>query len=134
MWAVEIGRLEILFETSLLLSYLAMPRVGHLEKTLYIFGYFKAHPQRKLVFDPAHPAINENRFQKCGWEEFYKDAKEAIPGNMPVERANFMSTHCFVHANHSGETDTRIPQNGILLFCSSAPIIWFINRWNSVEA
>jgi hypothetical protein len=29
-WAVEIGRVDILLETSLLSSYLAMPRLGHL--------------------------------------------------------------------------------------------------------
>jgi hypothetical protein len=64
-WAVEIGCVDILLETLLLSSYLTMPRVGHLEQALHIFGYLKTHPKRKLAFDPAHPAINENRFQKC---------------------------------------------------------------------
>ena len=77
-WAVEIGRVDILLETSLLSSHLAMPRVGHLEQAIHIFGYLKTHPKRKLAFDPAHPAINENRFQKCDWTEFYRDASEAI--------------------------------------------------------
>ena len=62
-WAVDIRRLEILLETLPLSSYLAMPRVGHLEQAYHIFGYLKAHPKRKLVFDPEHTAINENRFQ-----------------------------------------------------------------------
>ena len=73
-WAVEIGRVDILLETSLLSSYLAMPRVGHLEQAIHILGYLETHPKRKLAFDPAHPAINENRFQKCDWTEFYRDA------------------------------------------------------------
>ena len=30
----------------------------HLDQAFHIFGYLKAHPKRKLVFDPAHPAIN----------------------------------------------------------------------------
>jgi hypothetical protein len=121
-------------ETSLLSSYLAMPRVGHLEQAIHIFGYLKTHPKRKLAFDPAHPAINENRFQKCDWTEFYRDASEAIPGNMPAPRGNCMSTHCFVDANHAGDTETRRSQTGILLFCNSAPTIWFSKRQNSVEA
>ncbi len=133
-WAVEIGRVDILLETSLLSSYLAMPRVGHLEQAIHIFGYLKTHPKRKLAFDPAHPAINENRFQKCDWTEFYRDASEAIPGNMPAPRGNCMSTHCFVDANHAGDTETRRSQTGILLFCNSAPTIWFSKRQNSVEA
>ena len=57
-WAVDIGRLDILLETLMLSSYLMMPRVGHLEKTFHIFGYFKTHPKRKFGFNPAHPAIN----------------------------------------------------------------------------
>ena len=69
---LEIRHLDILLETSLLLSYLDMPRVGHLKQAFHIFGYLKAHPKRKLGFDPAHPAINENRFQKCDWTEFYR--------------------------------------------------------------
>jgi hypothetical protein len=133
-WAVEIGRVDILLETSLLSSYLAMPRVGHLEQAFHIFGYLKTHPKRKLAFDPAHPDIKEDRFQRCDWTEFYRDAEEAIPGNMPKPRGNLMTTHCFVDANHAGDTETRRSQTGILLFCNSAPTIWFSKRQNSVEA
>ena len=100
-----------------------MPRVRHLEQAFHIFGYLKAHLKKKLGFDPAHPAINENRFQKCDWTEFYRDTDEAIPVNMTVSRGNFMSTHCFVDTNHAGDTDTRRSQTSILLFCNSAPII-----------
>jgi hypothetical protein len=133
-WAVEIGRVDILLETSLLSSYLAMPRVGHLEQAFHIFGYLKTHPKRKLAFNPAHPDIKEDRFQRCDWTEFYRDAEEAIPGNMPTPRGNLMTTHCFVDANHAGDTETRRSQTGILLFCNSAPTIWFSKRQNSVEA
>jgi hypothetical protein len=101
-WAVEIGRVDILLETSLLSSYLAMPQVGHLEQAFHIIGYLKTHPKRKIGFDPSHPEINEKRFQKCDWEEFYRDAEEAIPENKPEPRGKSMSTHCFVNANHAG--------------------------------
>ena len=63
-WAVEIGRVDILLETSLLSSYLAMPRAGHLEQAFHIFEYLKRHPKRKLGFDPSHPEINKNRIKK----------------------------------------------------------------------
>ena len=69
-WAVEIGRVDILLEVSLLSSYLAMPRVGHLEQAFHIFGYLKTHTKRKIAFDPSYPTIDENRFQRCDWEEF----------------------------------------------------------------
>jgi hypothetical protein len=133
-WSVEIGRVDILLETSLLSSYLAMPREGHLEQVLHIFGYLKTHAKRKLGFDPRHPVIDENRFRKCDWTDFYRDAEEAIPGNMPPPRGNVMSTHCFLDANHAGDTETRRSQSGILLFCNRAPIIWYSKRQNTVEA
>ena len=53
---------------------------------------------------------------------------------MPVARVNFMLTHCFVDANHIGDTDMRRSQAGILLFCNSVPIILFSKRQNSVDA
>ena len=71
---------------------------------------------------------------RSDWEEFYRDGTEAIPKNKPVPRGNDMSTHCFVDANHAGDTETRRSQTGILLFCNSAPILWFSKRQNSVEA
>ena len=51
-WAVELGRVDILLETALMSTHLALPRRGHLEQLYHIFGYFKAHPKRNLFFDP----------------------------------------------------------------------------------
>jgi hypothetical protein len=133
-WAVEIGRVDILLEVSLLSTYLAMPREGHLEQALHIFGYLKTHYKRKLAFDPEHPNISEDRFRKCDWSEFYRDAEEAIPDNMPAPRGKSVTTHCFVDANHAGDKSTRRSQSGILLFANKAPIIWYSKRQNSVEA
>ena len=133
-WAVEIGRVDILLETSLLSTHLAMPRVGHLDQVYRVFGYLKLYPKRKLAFDPQHPMISERAFCKFDWNDFYRDAKEAIPGDMPRPRGNAMSTHCFVDASHGSDRATRRSQTGILIFCNRAPIIWFSKRQNTVEA
>jgi hypothetical protein len=95
---------------------------------------WEERPTQPTVSDPAHPEIDENRFQKCDWEEFCRDASEAIPGNAPKARGNVMTTHCFVDANHAGDTETRRSQTGMLLFCNRAPTAWFSKRQNSVEA
>jgi hypothetical protein len=133
-WAVEIGRVDILLEASLLSTYLASPREGHLEQAIHVFGCLKDHTKRKLAFDPSHPEIDERRFRKCDWLEFYRDAEEAIPGNMPEPRGNSVTTHCFVDANHANDKETRRSQTGTLLFVNKAPIIWYSKRQNSVEA
>ena len=59
--SVEIGRVDILYETSIMSTHLALPRVGHLEHLFHIFGYLKENPKRKIAFDPDHPFIDEQR-------------------------------------------------------------------------
>lgn len=133
-WAVELGRVDILLEVSLMSTHMAMPREGHLQMLYRMFGYLKIHPKRKLAFDFQHPKINERAFQKFDWHDFYRGAKEAIPGDMPPPRGNSMSTHCFVDASHGSDRATRRSQTGILLFCNKAPTIWHSKRQNTVEA
>jgi hypothetical protein len=132
-WAIEIGRIDILLEVSLLSSHLALPRIGHLQAVYRVFGYLKQVPKRRLYFDPKKPTISEDRFQMFDWEDFYRDAKEPIPLDMPEPRGLSMSTHCFVDANHAGDKTTRRSMTGILIFCNRAPIIWHSKRQNGVE-
>jgi hypothetical protein len=35
-WAIELGRVDIMVEVSMFSTYLAMPRVGHLEQAIHI--------------------------------------------------------------------------------------------------
>ena len=63
-WAVEIGRIDIFLETSLLSQYQANPRVGHLEAAYHVFAYLKKHPDMgKIVYDPIKPPVNESSFR-----------------------------------------------------------------------
>ena len=132
-WAIELGRIDIAMETSMLSSHLALPRDGHLQAVYHIFGYLKGKPKRTLAFDPSHPDIDETRFKECDWRDFYRDARECIPGDAPEPRGNTVSTHCFVDADHAGNRITRRSQTGILIFCNRAPILWYSKRQNTVE-
>ena len=73
-------------------------------------------------------------FKEYDWCDFYRDATEAIPSDMPKPRGNPMTTHCFVDASHGSDRATRRSQTGILLFCNKAPIVWHSKRQNTVEA
>ena len=132
-WAVELGRIDIIMEVSMLSTHLALPREGHLQQAYHIFGFLKAKPKRTIAFDPQHPDIDEARFVKCDWHDFYRGAKEPIPGDAPVARGNIVSTHCFVDADHAGNRVTRRSQSGILLFVCRAVVLWFSKRQNTVE-
>ena len=132
-WAIELGRVDILLEVSLLSSHLALPRVGHLQQVYHIFGYLKKSPRKRLYFDPDHPKISEDRFQRFDWEDFYKDASEDIPLNAPEPLGNEVSIHCFVDASHASDKVTRRSQSGVLIFVNKAPILFYSKRQNSVE-
>ena len=70
LWALEIGHVETILETSLLQIYLSMLHIGHLDQVLHICRYPEFQSKRRLGFDPDHPAINDNRFQDCDRTEF----------------------------------------------------------------
>ena len=114
-------------------SYLASPRIGHLQQIYHIFGYLKQKPKRKLGFDPTEPLISEKMFKEYDWQDFYRDAKEAIPKDAPTPRGRSVSTHSFVDADHASNTVTRRSQTGVLIFINSAPIMFFSKKQNTVE-
>ena len=113
---VELGRVDILMETSMMSTHLAMPRRGHLEQVHHIFGYLKEWPKQKLFFDPQHPELDERSFTTYDWYDLYRDAKEPVPGDMPAPRGQTVSTHCLVDSDHAANTITRHSQTGLLLF------------------
>ena len=98
-----------------------------------MFGYLKLHPKTRIAFDAAHSSINERRFKKYDWYNFYRGAKEAITLDCPEPLGKSISTHCFVDANLAGNLISIRSQTGVLIFCNRAPIIWHSNRQNAVE-
>ena len=130
---IEIGKIDILLEVSLLSSHLELPRIGHLQSVYRIFGYLKQVPKRRLYFDPKKTIMSEDKFHIFGWEDFYKDAIEYIPLDMPETRGLSMWTHCFVDANHASDKTTRRSMTGILIFYNREPIIWNSKQQNRVE-
>ena len=107
-WAVEIGRIDIYLETSLLSQYQANPRFGHLEAAYHIFAYLKKHPDMgKLAFDSHAPDIDESFFHaNADWTAFYGDVTEELPPNMPELRGHPVTISAFVDANHAGNIIT----------------------------
>ena len=61
-WIVELGRVDIIVETSMLASHVTLPRIGHLEAMLHIFGYLHNRHNARIAFDPTIPDINQDEF------------------------------------------------------------------------
>jgi hypothetical protein len=132
-WATELGRIDILMPVSIMSSYMAAPRVGHLNQLYHIFGYLKTHLRSKMVFDDTRPQFDEHRFVKCDWSEYYPGAEDPKPPNMPQPRGKSVVVSCYVDADHAGCRVTRRSHTGVLILVNRSPILWLSKSQNTVE-
>ena len=134
-WATELGRVDILYEVSILSQYQAIPRQGHMEQIMHIFGYLKKHPKVTLYMDPTLPIIDYGDFKTNpnDFKEYYRDAHEELPLDMPRPRGRSVSMTAFVDASFAQNKKTRKSHTGFLIFVNRAPIIWFSKRQSTVE-
>jgi hypothetical protein len=130
---VELGRIDIATEVSMLSSYLACPREGHLEKALHVMGYLQLKHNSRLIFDPTYPDIDQTAFPSFEWTEFYGNVEEAIPPNMPPPLGNEVDLRMMVNSDHAGEKRTRRSRTGFIIFCYLAPIIWLSKQQATIE-
>ena len=100
---MELGRVDINTEVSMLASHLALPREGYLEAVFHVFAYLKAKHNSRLALDPTYPDIDESDFKKYNWVEFYGNVKEAIPSNMPEPRGKSIDLRIYVDSDHAGD-------------------------------
>jgi hypothetical protein len=70
-WMVELGRIGIATEVSLLSSHLAYPHKGHLETALHIMSYLSQKHNTRLNFDLTYPKIDMGQFPQYNWTKFY---------------------------------------------------------------
>lgn len=137
-WMIEIGRVDIHHEVSLLSSYQASPRQGHLEQAVHICMFLKKKPKLTLYFDPTLPKLDQSMFDGCqpseNFKDHYRDAKEELPQRMPVPRGRSVKITSFVDASHAANKVTRRSHTGFIIFLNRAPIIWYSKKQNTVES
>jgi len=75
-WLVELGRIDICVEVSMMSSYNCMPRVTHLYAVLHIFSYLQVNPDWKLVMDIAYND-HLSEIEQRDWTGFYLFAKKS---------------------------------------------------------
>lgn len=129
-WAVTIGRLDIAFSTSSLSRFSTAPRLGHLELALYMFGYLKKFPNRRIVMDSRPLQIDSELLKDSFHPDFLEDYPEAaadgeeIPQDIPAPRGSEMDTAIFHDTDHAHDQVTRRSITGIIVFVGSTPVLW----------
>jgi hypothetical protein len=130
-WAVELGRIDICAEVSIMGGFNAAPREGHLAAVMHIFAWMKCHTRSRVVLDPEYPTHEEADQQD--WSEFYPDAEELLPPDMPEPLGNPVKMTTFVDSDHAGDKVTRRSRTGVLVFLNRAPIVWYSKKQASIE-
>jgi hypothetical protein len=135
-WIVELGRVNICLECSMMPSHMTMPREGHLYQLFQVFAYLKKYHNTEMVFDPSDPIIDESSFELKDWtsSDFgHVQGKEELPANMPEPRGQGFVIRAKVDADHASDTITRRSRTGFLAYLNCAPIYWSSKKQNSVE-
>ena len=135
-WMVELGRVDICCEVSMMSSHLALPREGHFAQLFRIFSYLRKYHNSEMVFDPSDPAVDEKQFERKDWtsSEFGLELEEEVPSNMPEPRGQGFVMCAYVDADHAGDSVTRRSRTGFLVvYLNMAPIYWMSKKQTSVE-
>ena len=133
-WMCEIGRLDICTETSMLSSYSAMPREGHLKAALHVFAYLRDHANTRLVFDPYKPEIPDDMFIECTWGPEYSGAEEMIPPDAPKPLGRSVLLRMFVDSDHAGDKVSRRSRTGYVIWANSSIVDWLSKKQATIEA
>jgi hypothetical protein len=136
-WIVELGRVDICLEGSMLSSHLALPREGHLHQVFHIFAHLRTYHNSELVYDPSDPCIDDIGFELQDWtsSEFgHLQGDEELPPNMPQSRGLGSTMSAKVDADHAADTVTRRSRTGFLVRLNSSLIYWSPRKQNSVES
>jgi hypothetical protein len=121
---VELGRIDIVTEVSMLSSYLACPRKGHLENALHVMGYLQLKHNSRIIFDPTYPDIDQTAFPSFEWTEFYGNVEKAVPPDMPPPLGKDVDLRMMVDSDHAEEKRTQCSRTGFIIFYNLAPIMW----------
>jgi len=132
-WVVELGRVDIIVEVSMLAGYLCNPREGHLDAALHLCSYLRAKHNARLILDPSYPEINEDDFTHRDWDNFYGDVKEELPLDMPKPLGKEVDVRLYVDSSHANDKRTRRSRSGHFIFLNSALIQWQSKKQPTVE-
>lgn len=80
------------------------------------------YPQEKIILDQKFHDWSRYDVEEYDWDEFYPDAKEELPPNMPEPWGKPVQITSYKDADHAHAQVTRRSVTGILLFINNTPI------------
>ena len=125
-WMVELGRVHITTEVSMLLSCLALSREGHLKQLFWMFSYLEKQHNDEMVFDDTVPDVDYTEFSKQDWDNTVYandrgELKEEVPTNLPTSLGKGLVMRVFVDSDHAGDQITKISRTRFLVYLAEIP-------------
>jgi hypothetical protein len=105
-----------------------------MEAVLQVFSYLSKHIQSKPMFDPIPRDWSHRDWSHPDWKEFYPDAVEKIPRDMPIPLGKPIHMIMFCDASHASDLVTHHPTTGFLIYLCGALVVWYSTRQNAVES
>jgi hypothetical protein len=134
-WLITLGRFDIAYAVNTLSRYSAAPREGHVKAMMRVFGYIRQFPKAKICIDTSKaPIRNKIKVTRADtWSEFYPDASEEMPPDMPDAVGNEVMITVYVDADHARDKVNRRSVTGIILLINNTPLVWISKRQKTVE-
>ena len=132
-WTLELGRVDIITEVSILASQMVAPHMGHLHAALHVVSYLKRKHNAHMVYDPSYPKINMSDFKTNDWTEFYGSVKEPILLNAPRPRGKPVDLCMYVNSDFAGDKVRRRSRTAFFVLLNSALIQRASKRQLTIE-
>eukprot|EP00979_Chaetoceros_neogracilis_P009185 scaffold2090_cov151-Chaetoceros_neogracile.AAC.2 len=133
-WAITLGRMDVLFATTMLSRYNMAPREGHTAAMKKLFGYLKSHLKGKITFDTREMKIPHAKYvEPSSWSQTYGDVKEELPPDAPEPKMKPIDITVYFDASFACDLITRRSVTGVIVFLGSTPLRWICKKQNTVE-
>jgi hypothetical protein len=127
-------RIDVSYATSAMSRFNMLPREGHLKAVKRILSYFKTFPKGRVIIETSYPDHSMYPVELySNWIEFYPDASEEIPKDLPPEKGPRVRMTVYVDAAHAHDLVTRRSITGILVMLNNTPIRWISKLQKTVE-
>jgi hypothetical protein len=85
-----------------------LPREGHLNAFKKILSYLKTFPKGRLITDTSYPDHSMYPIEDhSNWMEFYPDASEEIPKDLPPEKGPRVRMILYLDSDHAYDQVTK---------------------------
>jgi hypothetical protein len=134
VWIIVLGRFDIAYATSAMSRLNMSPGEGHLKAVKMILAYIKTFPKGGVIVDTTYPDHSIYPAEDHpNWRDFYPDAGEEIPNDLPMSKGPKVRMTVYVDADHAHDLVTRRSITARIMMLNNTPVRWVSKHQKTVE-